>query len=276
MKILSTILIWGLLSFQVLSQKLTLVSLEDRRSLGNSYFGNRCEIELKTAGDEARKYKYVKIVALTKAIDSEGTDLLREKAEKYDYEPIGEEKIKIEIKNPMRKATAIAELAGTLSFFNPTEANGAILKVANFQSKPNVNLLPKNAPVSVAFFTKESLEKLKKEQQAQREAKMKQLDPLSRQLAEGLMGLIEGFSSFGGENELSFLIEGETQKLVDIKFEDATGKEIKRMGRFVSGGNLFSYSFESKPAPDWRMRVLVETKNSVSTVPFSLKNIELP
>lgn len=273
--ILFITLLWASATF---SQKVTLVSLEDRRSIGNSYFGNRCEIELKTTGDEVRKYKYVKIKGIIRAVDSENVDLLKEKEEKYDYQEIGEEKLKIELKNPLRKATSIKEIAGTLGLYNPTEANGAVVKVANFQAKPNINLLPKSAPVSVTFFTKESVEKLAKEQKAQREAEIKKLDESTRKVAEGLMALVEGFGAIGmgSENELSFYVDGDFAKFVDIKFEDETGREMKRTGRFISGSNLHTYSFSEKPTSKWRLRILLETSTSVKSVPFSLKDIELP
>ncbi|MFN8345672.1 MAG: hypothetical protein U0X91_11740 [Spirosomataceae bacterium] len=259
------------------SQKVTLVSLEDRRSIGNSYFGNRCELEIKTTGDEAKKYKYVKIGKLSRAVDSEGTDLLNDKPEKADYAEIGEEKLKIELKNPMRRATSIKEIAGTLDLYNPTEANGAIVKAANFQAKPNVNILPKKAPLSVVFFTKESVEKMAKQEKAEREAKMKQLDPATREIAAGLMALVEGFGAgMAGENELSFYVNGDTGKLVDIKIEDETGKEVRRSGRFISGDHLHTYSYDEKPNPKWKIKILIETPASVKSVPFSLKDVELP
>jgi hypothetical protein len=261
----------------VVGQKVTLVSLEDRRSLGNSYFGNRCELEIKTTGDEVKKYKYVKIKGLIRAVDSEGTDLLNDKTDKADYAEIGDEKLKIELKNPMRKATSIKEISGTLDLYNPTEANGAIVKVANFQAKPNVNMLPKKAPLSIVFFTKESVEKMAKQEKAEREAKMKQLDPATREIAAGLMALVDGFGAgMAGENELSFYVNGDISKLVDMKVEDETGKEVRRSGRFISGDYLHTYSYDEKPNPKWKIKILIETPTSVKSVPFSLKDVELP
>ncbi|MEI7583999.1 hypothetical protein [Runella sp.] len=261
----------------VVGQKVTLVSLEDRRSIGNSYFGNRCELEIKTTGDEVKKYKYVKIKGIIRAVDSEGTDLLNDKMDKADYVEIGDEKLKIELKNPMRKATSIKEISGTLDLYNPTEANGAIVKIANFQAKPNVNMLPKKAPLSVVFFTKESVEKMAKQEKAEREAKMKQLDPATREIATGLMALVDGFGAgMAGENELSFYVNGDISKLVDMKVEDETGKEVRRSGRFISGDHLHTYSYDEKPNPKWKIKILIETPASVKSVPFSLKDVELP
>jgi hypothetical protein len=260
-----------------LAQKVTLVSLEDRRSIGNSYFGNRCELEIKTTGDEVKKYKYVKIKGIIRAVDSEGTDLLNDKTDKADYAEIGDEKLKIELKNPMRKATSIKEISGTLDLYNPTEANGAIVKIANFQAKPNINMLPKKAPLSIVFFTKESVEKMAKQEKAEREAKMKQLDPTTREIAAGFMALVEGFGAgMAGENELSFYVNGDISKLVDIKIEDETGKEVRRSGRFISGDHLHTYSYDEKPNPKWKIKILIETPASVKSVPFSLKDVELP
>ncbi|MEZ4905548.1 MAG: hypothetical protein R2822_29190 [Spirosomataceae bacterium] len=267
-------LLWA---FAASGQKVALINLEDRRSIGNSYFGNRCELELKTTGDEVKKHKYVRIKEIIRAVDSEGTDLLNDKVDKADYAEIGDEKLKIELKNPMRKASSIKEIAGTLDLYNPTETNGAIVKVANFQAKPNVNMLPKKSPLSIVFFTKESVEKMAKEEKAEREAKMKPLDPATREIAAGLMALVDGLGAgMAGENELSFYINGDVSKLVDIKVEDETGKEVRRSGRFISGDHLHTYSYDQKPTPKWKIKILIETPASVKSVPFSLKDVELP
>lgn len=277
MKTYSIIFVALLWAATALGQKVALVNLEDRRSIGSSYFGNRCELEVKTTGDEVKKYKYVKIKEIARAVDSEGTDLLNDKMDKADYVEIGDEKLKIELKNPMRKATSIKEISGTLDLYNPTETNGAIVKVANFQAKPNVNMLPKKSPLSIVFFTKESVEKMAKEEKAEREAKMKQLDPATREIAAGLMALMEGFSAgMAGENELSFYVNGDVSKLVDIKVENETGKEVRRSGRFISGDHLHTYSYDEKPTPKWKIKILIETPASVKSVPFSLKDVELP
>lgn len=114
----------------------------------------------------------------------------------------------------MRKATSIKEISGTLDLYNPTEANGAIVKIANFQAKPNVNMLPQKAPLSIVFFTKESVEKMAKQEKAEREAKMKQLDAATREIAAGLMALVDGFGAgMAGENELSFYVNGDIQQI---------------------------------------------------------------
>ena len=79
-----------------------------------------------------------------------------------------------------------------------------------------------------------------------------------------------------GENELSFYVNGDISKLVDMKVEDETGKEVRRSGRFISGDHLHTYSYDEKPSPKWKLKILIETPASVKSVTFSLKDIELP
>lgn len=265
------------ISISVFSQKVSVNKIDESRSTSDGSFDNKCEIELKISGDEVRKYKFVKISKITKATDDQNLDLLKEDHNDFEYNEIDKDaKVEIETKIPARKATVIKELSGELSLYSPTETNGSIIKIANYQTKTNINLLPNSAGVQIMYLTKESLEKFAKEQKLKKEEELKKLPEIARKMAEGLMNAFEGFSNSSDDpNEVTFYIDGDKTKLVDLYFEDANGKKIERNGRSQSN-NIVSYSLEEKPNPTWKLILNIETVTSVKKVPFKLLNIDLP
>ncbi len=261
------------------AQKISISKVDESRSTGNSYFGNRLEVELRVSGEDVRKFKYIKINTLAKATDDQGFDLIDEDELRFDYTKIEENFVNVTLRmhTSSRKAMVIKELAGEMILFNPTETNGAVLKINNFQSKPNTNLLPAKAPIKMVYLDKKAYEDFHKANKDKTEAELKKLPEATRQVAKMLIEAFEGFSYFGEyDNQLTFLLEGDVGKLVDVKFEDENGQEIERNGSFSSGGNLFAYMFNTKPSPKWKMTVLVETDGAIKRLPFALKEIELP
>lgn len=261
------------------AQKVSVSSIEETRSTSDSYFGNRCKVKLKLTGDEVRKYKYVKINELTKAIDDQELELINKDELDFKYQKIEETTVEVELNlHPTsRKAMVIKELKGDILLFNPTEANGSLIKIANFQNKPNTHLLPAKAPFQMVYLTKEAYDAFVKANKDKTEAELKKMPEASRMMAEMLLGLADAFSFMGDSpNQLTFLITGDKTKLVDAKFEDETGKEVERNGSFSSGEGFISYSFNVKPSPKWKMSLIVETAKSLKKIPFNLTNIDLP
>ena len=252
------------------SQKISIGEIYECRSTSddNSY-DNKCEIGLKISGDEVRKYKFVKISSITKATDDQDLDLLKEDAYKdFEYEQIEEvANLKFETKVPSHKATFFKELSGEISLYNPSEANGSIIKVSNYQTKTNTNLLPNTAGLQIMYLTKQSMEKYTKEHKEQLES--------NPNTAEGLIKAFEEFSDYAGDpNQAIFYIEGDQTKLTNFYFEDAKGEKIDNSGsRF---NNIFSFDLKEKPNPTWKLVIVIETETSVKKVPFKLVNIELP
>ncbi|MBK7873550.1 MAG: hypothetical protein IPJ74_24240 [Saprospiraceae bacterium] len=168
-------LILLLLANALFAQKISVGKVDEARSTGDSYFGNRLEVELRISGEEVRKYKYVKVSGLTKATDDQGIDLIDEDELRFDYDEIEENFVNLTIRmnNTSRKATVIKDMAGEITLFNPTEANGAVLKVANFQSKPNTNLLPAKAPLKIVYLDKKPTKNFHKANKDKTEAELK-------------------------------------------------------------------------------------------------------
>lgn len=159
-------------SISVFSQKVSVSKIDESRSTSDSSFDNKCEIELKISGDEVRKYKFVKISKITKATDDQDLELINEDHNDFEYKEIDENaKVEIETKIPARKAKVIKELSGELSLYSPTVANGAIIRITNYQTKTNINLLPNAVGVQIMYLTKESLEKFAKGQKLKKKKK---------------------------------------------------------------------------------------------------------
>ena len=260
------------------SQKVTVHTITDQRTTGDSYYNNRCEIDLRITGDEVRRYKFIRMAMLTKAMDDQGLDLLGEEDEnEFEYEEIEQDgMVKVRVKNPSRKASVIKELSGEMNLYAPTEANGGIVKISNYQSKANTNLLPENAGIKMVYLTKESMDKYAKEQKQKQEAELNKLTGAAKEMAELLIGAVNVFSDIGNDpNQVTFVIDGDENKLVDLYFEDASGKKIKRNG-YTKSGNMIGYYFDEQPKATWKLVMNIETPASVKKVPFTLKDIDLP
>lgn len=268
-----------LLTSVAFSQKISVSEINEKRSTSdNNSYNNECEIELKISGDEVRKYKFVKINKITKAIDDQGVDLINEDRTNFDYSKIDQTaKIKLETKIASRKAKTIKELSGEVYLYNPNAVNGSEIKIPNYQKKTNVNLIPGKSDIQIVYLTKESYAKYVQENKDKKAEELKKLPEAARQLAEGLLGAFDGlFSSDDSDrNQVSFYVNGDKSKFVDLYFEDATGKKIERNGS-MRNSNLFTYYFEENPNPNWKMVINIETDKSTKKIPFKLVDIELP
>lgn len=260
-----------------MAQKVSVYSVSEQRSTADGYFGNRCEIELKITGDEVRKYKLAKISTLTKAIDDLDLDLWDDDANDFEYEEIEEgARVRLVTKVPSRKATVIKELSGVIHLYNPTEANGGTIKISDYQLKANTNLLPETAGVKVVYLTKASMDQYTKDQKTKKEAELNKLSGVAKEMAELLIQAFEGLSDFGDDpNQATFILDGDENKLVDLYFEDASGKKIDRNG-YTKSGNIIAYYFDEKPDAKWKLVLNVETTASIKKVPFTLSDIDLP
>jgi hypothetical protein len=258
------------------AQTVSINKINERRSTSDSYFDNRCEIEFKVSGDEVRKYKLVKIAKILTIVDDQGLDLIKE-VENYRYEEIDNNaQVKIETKIPSRKASSIKEISGEIILYNPTDVNGAIIKISDYRSKTNVNLLPTTTGAQLVYLTKESIEKYAKDQKLKKEEEIKKLPEPVRKVAEEIVKAFDGLSNFSDSpNEITFLIQGDESKLVDLYFENENGQKIKRNGSSQIN-NLITYSFSENLNPNWKLVLNIENNASIKKVPFSLTNIILP
>ena len=267
-----------ILTTTIFSQKISVKEINESRTTSDNSYNNKCEINLKISGDEIRKYKFVKISKISKAIDDKGIDLVNEENRSFDYVTIDQDsRITFELKVPSRKAEVIKEIAGEVCLYNPTEVNGGIVKILNYQNKTNINLLPNNSPVQVVYLTKESYAKYVKENKDKKEEELKKMPEIARRMVEGLVSAFDGMFGMNDNdpNQVFFFVNGEESKFVDLYFEDVNGKKIEHNGKSTTN-NLISYSFSEKPNQNWKLILNIESNNSIKKIPFIISDIELP
>lgn len=276
MKLNYTITIVLLIIFKTTTAQIVSINkINERRSTSEGSFDNRCEIEFKVSGDEARKYKFVKVSKISTIKDDQGLELTKEN-NFLKYEPIDNDAIKIETKIPSRKSIVLKEITGEIILYNPTVDNGAIISVPDYEKRTNTNLVPNSTGFQLIYLTKTSAEQFVKEQQQKKEDEIKKLPEPARKMAEEIVKAFDSFSSISDSpNELTFLIQGDESKFVDLYFEDENGKKIQRNG-FTGYGNLKTYSFREKPKSNWKLFLNIESDTSIKKIPFSLTNVELP
>ncbi|MES2797357.1 MAG: hypothetical protein V4683_15400 [Bacteroidota bacterium] len=219
----------------------------------------------------------VKVGQVTKAIDDQGIDLYKKPNFSVDYKPIDiDGMIEVELQKASRKAVNIKSLEGVLNLYNPTIENKGIVEIKNFKNRTNENLLPANFSLKLVYLTKESITKKKEEMQKKKEEDIKKLPEATRKLAETLVGLFDNLSELGdAKTEITFMREGDQEKLIDIYFIDNNGEKVERNG-YYSSGNMITYPFSKEIEPNWTMVLNIESDLSTKKIPFKLTNIALP
>lgn len=251
------------------AQKISVAAVEERRSTTNQFFQNQCIVSLKLTGDEVRKYKFLKLGGISKAVDDQGLDMLLVEKNEPEYKEITTNNAEFQatLNIASRKASSIKDLGGSLKLYAPV-TNESVYVIENFQQKVNKNLLPDKLPVKMFFMSKDSLDKIK--------STAKQ----GVNIAEGFMQAFAGVfgsavSMKDSPNKLAFYLDGDASKIVSIIIQDASGKPVSNTTRTIRD-NLVVYYFRDKPSANWQVVVHVETSNSLKVIPFALSNIDLP
>ncbi len=256
----------------------------DNRTTG-SFFA-KCEVELKVMGDAVGDTFGIRAIRVLTAVDDTGRQLKPEQEQGPLFFSKNTErnnllKEKVGLKNPARSAKAIQLLQGELELFHPTAENGGMVIVNGFMEKPGEPLgapALKTQNVKVMYVTKEILDAKKRELQDKAKAKAEsELQQAGQEFGDAFTKLLGGmFSGMVKEgSSLNFLADDPDKRLVELEFLDAAGKPLKGNGR-TSMGELRSYSFEKLPPADTQLVIYVATPDSVTVVPFTLKDIPLP
>jgi hypothetical protein len=271
--------------------------IKDSRTTGSFFAG--LEVELKMMGDSLVDAKAMRLSVDT-AVDDTGRNLIGEKTEKPEFKEIdlsgkNAATAKVELKNPVRQATAIQELSGSVELFIPVRDASSIATITNLSKNLGVPIsVPslKAAGIELVIWNKDQFEARKKaeEQKLKKElaAKPKKAgegeseeDP-GEALAAGLQKLFGSlFSGFARmeENSLAFQVTDPQSRLVSIEFEDERGKPISTNGRMTVGGGKEKtsiYEFSERLPDAARIRIHILSSKATIKVPFKLANIPLP
>ena len=262
-------------------------TIEDRRTTGQ-YFGG-LEVELKLTGDDLADARAVR-VQLKKAEDETGQSLLTERSQEGDFQETSQT-LKLTLKNPARKASALREVSGELQLFAPGRDAAATAVVDRFMSRMDKAVTApalKSAKIDLKLVSPKAYRANAQKAQAEMEKEMaKHKAEMEKEAAkegmgakeiEALMGLAQGLMGMMGDvgdNDLIFEVKDEQGRLFDIEVVNKAGEKIDRRGSMTSGG-LRIYNFGEKIPADAKLRMLIRTDKAIVKTPFALKEVALP
>jgi hypothetical protein len=275
------------LALQAQSVRVSTGTIEDRRTTGR-FFGG-LEVELKLTGDDLADAKAVRI-QLKKAEDETGQDLMTERSAEGDFQDAAQT-LRLNLKNPSRKASALREVSGELQLFTPGKDPAATAVVDRFMSRMDKAVTSpalKSAKIDLKLVSPKAYRANAQKAQAEMEKEMeKHKAEMEKEAAkegmgtkeiEALMGLAQGLMGMMGDvgdNDLIFEVKDEQGRLFDIEVVNKAGEKIDRRGSMTSGG-LRILNFGEKIPADARLRVLIRTDKAVVKSPFALKEVALP
>lgn len=251
----------------------------DNRTTGS--FNSECKIELKFTGDAAADASTVRKVTVKKAVDELGRDLIpKESDDSWSSSSSGHHggalKYDLKLRNPSRNAAVIKLVEGEVELFNPTPANGGVLvlkDILKHPAEPVQNPVLKKFGIELMYLTKESYEAKKKQlEQQQKDASG---DALSGAFGDLFKGMFGGMMSSDSKNSLKLYIKDPQKRVVEVEFQDANGKALKRRSSWTSN-EMRSLDFDAAPPADTQLLIQLATPEATQTFPFKVENIPLP
>lgn len=251
--------------------------ITDRRRNDN-FFGG-LEIELRIGGDGAADVRGARAV-VKKAEDETGRNLLKEGGKTPDFERSMSDtapSLKLELRNPARKAKTVREVSGQVEMFLPGRDSASVAKVDGFQSKmdrPAASPALKAAQAEVTVVSRKTYEAEKKKD-AERRRKEAEGSGIGGAMVEAFGALFEGFMGAVEENDVLVKVDDPGKKVFDVEVVDSKGAKIDSGGS-MTVGSFRILKFSEKVPADAALKVYVLTPKSLVTTPFQLKNVALP
>lgn len=243
----------------------TIGDIVDTRSSGGNL--SNLQIEIKVVGDEVPDIEGLRATVIS-AIDETGRDIAdlntkSSRSQKFTSSKFGGTAVRLQLKNPSRRASVVKELIGRLDLFiprNDPESTIVIDDVWTKTGKPLEASALKNAGVAITVLTKAQYEEDKKAGEAK--------SPLG-----GLMGWT-GIDA-GGDSALILALDDPDGRFVSLLFETPDGAQMTPGGTMTVGKYRF-YNFRT-PLPNMgKLKLKVATLKSTVRVPFNFENIQLP
>ena len=88
-------------------------------------------------------------------------------------------------------------------------------------------------------------------------------------------GMFSGMMSSSSPNSAILYVEDPDKRVIDVEYQDAGGKPLKRRNSWSSNG-MRSQEFAEPPPPDTQLLVYLATPEAIQKVPFKLENVPLP
>lgn len=251
--------------------------ITDRRRNDN-FFGG-LEIELKIGGDGAADVRGARAL-VKKAEDDTGRNLLKEGKKTPDFETSMSDSapsLKLELRNPARKAKKVREVSGQVELFLPARDPAAVARLDGFLSRmdrPAASPALKAAQTEVTVVSRKTYEAEKKKD-AERRKKEAESAGIGGVMVEAFSGLFEGLMGDIEENDVLLKVNDPGKKVFNVEVFDSKGTKIDGGGSMTVGGFRILKFPEKLPA-DASLRVYLLTPKSLVTTPFQLKDLALP
>lgn len=262
--------------------KASVGDVTDNRTTGS--FFSECKVELKFMGDAAADAGTVRQVRITEALDELGRDLKLSTDDEGSPRSFsssrssGALKTEVKMKNPSRNATVIKSLKGEVELFNPTESNGAILRLKDVLKHPAdaiQNPALARYGIQLVYLTKESYEAKKKEietlEKSGADGAGQKLGDTFGELFKGMLG----GSMSNAKDAIQLYLKDPEKRIVGLEFQDAQGKPLKTRGGWTSN-NFKQTDLAGPPPPDTQLVVQLAVPGAVKTFPFEVHDIPLP
>ncbi len=249
----------------------------DRRRNDNVF--SSLEIELKLAGEASAGARGAR-ATVEKAVDDTGRNLIKERTDSDDFVKSsgdGPPALKVELRNPARRARTVKEVSGRLEVFLPDRDPASQARVAKFASqldRPVSAPALKAAGAQVTVVSRKTYEAEKKKD-AERRKKEAEGAGIAGALVNAFAGLFEGLFGDIGENDVLVRVDDKGKKVFSVDVLDAAGKPVDGMGS-MTVGEFWILKFADKLPADAALRIYVLTPKAVVTERFALKDVALP
>lgn len=239
------------------------------------------QLHIKVNGIAVNENKKIKIGSLLKANDNTGNEL-KQVLGSFDNEYSDANEVVLKLQAPMRNATQLSVVEGTLKYFTPTKSNKGITEIAQPLDKYNTNLLKNlKAGISLILIDEQGLKKLKAENEtAYNKAveKLKKENPDADKMVElvgGFKGFFESLFSYGSYGPtLTFLVDDPSKKIVQINVYNEKGEKMNN--GWSSGDRQLTIMLSAPLQNSWKIEILLENNQSLKELKFKLAQVYLP
>jgi len=249
----------------------------DRRRNDNSFAG--LEIELKLTGEAAGGARGARAV-VQKAVDDTGRNLVKEGGRPAEFEKSsgeGSPALKLELRNPARRAKSVREISGQVEVFLPDRDPAAVASTDRFLSRmdrPIAASALKAAQTEATVVSRKTYDAEKKKDD-ERKKKESESAGIAGAMVSAFSGLFEGLFGDIGENDLLIRVNDPGKKVFGVEVFDAGGKRIDDSGS-MKVGDFWILKFTEKLPADASLRIYLMTGKALVTAPFNLKDVALP
>jgi hypothetical protein len=249
----------------------------DRRRNDNTFAG--LEVELKLTGEAAGGARGARAL-VEKAVDDTGRNLVKEGGRPADFEKAsgqGSPVLKLDLRNPARRAKSVHEISGSIEVFLPDRDPAAVASADRFLSRmdrPIAAPALKAAQTEVTVVSRKTYDAEKKKDD-ERKKKESESAGIAGAMVSAFSGLFEGLFGDIGENDVLVRVTDPEKKVFGVEVFDAGGKRIDDSGS-MKVGEFWIVKFTEKLPADASLRIYLMTPKALVTAPFSLKDVALP